>query len=207
MKKTGEERFIKEDSETDLKLLEFWQWSQSDLLNNSLRGIIAEFIVAKAINATNQYRVEWDAFDLIAPNGLKVEVKSAAYLQSWKQEKNSSIQFSIRSAKGWDANTNTSATESIRSADVYVFCLLKEQNRSLVNPLNLDQWEFFIVSTEQINREKGLQKTIGINSLLKMGQLLQDMTVLLQLLSVLWIIEVTRSSLNKRVCPRNRTVL
>lgn len=169
MKKTGEERFIKENSETDLKLLEFWQWSQSDLLNNSLRGTIAEFIVAKAINATNQFRVEWDAFDLVTPDGLKVEVKSAAYLQSWKQEKNSSIQFSIRSAKGWDASTNTSATESGRSADVYVFSLLKEQNRSLVNPLNLDQWEFFIVATEQINREKGLQKTIGINSLLKMG--------------------------------------
>lgn len=169
MKKTGEEKFIKQNTEMDIRLLEFWQWSQSDLLNNALRGTIAEFIVAKAVNATNQVRVEWDAFDLVTSEGLKIEVKSSAYLQSWKQERDSSIQFSIRSAKGWDATTNISATESIRSADVYVFCLLKEKNRRLVNPLNIDQWEFFIISTEQINREKGKQKTIGINSLLKMS--------------------------------------
>src|SRR5690606_30413767 len=153
----------------DMRLLEFWQWSQSDLLNNALRGTIAEFIVAKAVNATNEIRVEWDAFDLTTPEGLKIEVKSAAYLQSWKQERDSSIQFSIRSAKGWDAATNISATESSRNADVYVFCLLKEKDRSLVNPLNLNQWDFFILATEQINREKGTQKTIGINSLLKMN--------------------------------------
>lgn len=169
MKKTGEEKFIKQNAEMSMRLLEFWQWSQSDLLNNALRGTIAEFIVAKAVNATNAVRVEWDAFDLITPEGLKIEVKSSAYLQSWKQDRDSTISFSIRSATGWDAATNISSTKSIRSADVYVFCLLKEKDRSLVNPLNLDQWQFFILSTEQLNREKGTQKTIGINSLLKMN--------------------------------------
>lgn len=39
----------------------------------------------------------------------------------------------------------------------------------MVNPLNLDQWDFFILATEQINQEKGMQKMIGINSLLKMN--------------------------------------
>lgn len=169
MKKTGEEKFIKQNTEIDMRLLEFWQWSQSDLLNNALRGTIAEFIVAKAVNATNEIRLEWDAFDLITPEGIKIEVKSSAYLQSWKQDRDSTISFSIRTAKGWDASTNISATESNRNADVYVFCLLKEKNRNLVNPLNLDQWQFFVLSTEQINCEKGKQKTIGINSLLKMN--------------------------------------
>lgn len=91
MKKTGQENFTKQDIETDIHLLEFWQWSQSNLLNNTLRGTIAEFIVAKAVNATNTIRVEWDAYDLITPEGLKIEVKSAAYLQSWQQERDSSI--------------------------------------------------------------------------------------------------------------------
>lgn len=169
MKKTGEEKFIKQNTEIDMRLLDFWQWSQSDLLNNALRGTIAEFIVAKAVNATNEIRLEWDAFDLITPKGIKIEVKSSAYLQSWKQDRDSAISFSIRPAKGWDAATNISAIERRRNAEVYVFCLLKEKNRSLVNPLNLDQWIFFILTTEQINREKGMQKTIGINSLLKMN--------------------------------------
>ncbi|MCI2254219.1 hypothetical protein L2D08_07570 [Domibacillus sp. PGB-M46] len=168
MKKTGEERFLLRNTETDMRLLEFWQWNQSDLLSNALRGTLAEFIVAKAVTATNKMRIEWDAFDLVTPAGIKIEVKSAAYLQSWQQAKNSTISFGIAPAKGWEASTNTYAAEIKRSADVYVFCLLNEKDRSVVNPLNLDQWEFFVLSTEQINQEKGNQKTIGLNSLLKM---------------------------------------
>lgn len=173
MRKTGEERFIFHNDETDIRLLEYWQWNQSDLLNNALRGTIAEFIVAKAVHATNEFRVEWDAYDLLTPSGIKIEVKSAAYLQSWHQEKLSTIQYSIRPSLGWEASTNTNGTEVKRNADVYVFCLLNEQIRSVVNPLNLDQWEFLILGTEQINREKGMQKMIGLNGLLKMKPIMR----------------------------------
>lgn len=168
MKKTGEERFILQNTETDIRLLDFWKWNQSDILNNSLRGILAEFIVSKAVNAINETRVEWDAYDLLTADGIKIEVKSAAYLQSWQQSKNSIIQYNIRPTLTWEASTNTYATEIKRTADVYVFCLLNEQDRQLVNPLDLDQWEFFVLATEQINREKGSQKTIGLNGILKM---------------------------------------
>ena len=154
--------------------MEFWQWNQSDLLNNALRGTIAEFIVGKALDAVKEVRLEWDAYDLITEDGIKVEVKSAAYLQSWKQAKNSTIQFSIRPALAWEASTNTYATEVKRSADIYVFCLLKEQDRRVVDPLNLDQWEFYVLATEQINREKGKQKSIGLNGLLRMQPIVTD---------------------------------
>lgn len=65
MKKTGEESFISANNDIGIKLLEFWQWNQSDLLNNALRGTIAEFIVGKALEAVEGVRMEWDAFDLI----------------------------------------------------------------------------------------------------------------------------------------------
>ncbi|WP_186725650.1 hypothetical protein [Planomicrobium sp. CPCC 101110] len=172
MKKTGEESFISKTGDLDIKLLDFWQWNQSDLLNNALRGTLAEFIVGKALDAVTGIRTEWDAFDLVTAEGINVEVKSAAYLQSWQQMKPSTIQFSIRPALAWEASTNTYATEMKRSADVYVFCLLKEQDRSVVNPLNLDQWEFYVLATEQINREKGSQKSIGLNALLRMNPII-----------------------------------
>ena len=176
LKKTGEEPFIINNADAGIKLLDFWQWNQSDLLNNALRGKIAEFIVGKALNAVEGVRLEWDAFDLITAEGIKVEVKSAAYLQSWKQSRNSVIQFSIRPALAWEASTNTYATEVKRNADVYVFCLLKELDRSAVNPLDLNQWKFFVLPTEQINLEKGKQKMIGLNSLLKMNPAITDFT-------------------------------
>lgn len=171
MKKTGEEPFISAKGDSEFKLLEFWQWNQSDLLNNALRGTVAEFIVGKALGAVDGVRLEWDAYDLVTADGIKVEVKSAAYVQSWAQTKHSAIQFSIRPAMSWEASTNTYATEMGRSADVYVFCLLKEQDRTLVNPLNLEQWEFYVLATGQINREKGSQKSIG---LLKMQPIVTD---------------------------------
>lgn len=168
MKKIGKEPFLLKGNEINLELLDFWRWNQSDLLSNALRGKIAEFIVAKAVNAINEVRIEWDMYDLVTEYGIKIEVKSAAYVQSWQQEGNSKISFGIAPALGWTASTNTYGTEVKRNADVYVFCLLSEQDRKVINPLDLDQWEFFVLSTRQLDHEKGDQKSIGLNSLLKM---------------------------------------
>lgn len=48
-RKTGQEKFIAAGSPLNLKLLDFWQWSQADLLSNATRGVLAEFIVAAAL--------------------------------------------------------------------------------------------------------------------------------------------------------------
>jgi hypothetical protein len=62
-------------------LADHWGWSRSDLLDNYERGALAEFIVATAIGvSTNGARENWAAWDLTTPSGLRVEVKSAAYL-------------------------------------------------------------------------------------------------------------------------------
>ena len=47
------------------------------------RGCLAEFIVASALRLGDGVRDEWGAFDLLTKSGAKIEVKSAAYLQSW----------------------------------------------------------------------------------------------------------------------------
>ena len=79
----------------DFHLSDFWSWNQSDLIENRTRGILAEFIVKKALNIDSERRVEWDNFDLITNTGKKLEVKSAAYIQSWEQSKFSDIKFGI----------------------------------------------------------------------------------------------------------------
>jgi hypothetical protein len=65
----------------DFDLLSFWQWSASDLLSNATRGTVAEYLVARALDADPEgIRDEWAAYDLKTKDGVKVEVKSAAYL-------------------------------------------------------------------------------------------------------------------------------
>jgi hypothetical protein len=49
-----------------------------------MRGVLAEYIVALAmgIDTEEGVRREWDAYGLVLGDGTKVEVKSAAYIQS-----------------------------------------------------------------------------------------------------------------------------
>ncbi|WP_228459572.1 hypothetical protein [Priestia megaterium] len=61
---------------------DFWSWGFSDVLMNSLRGIFSEFLVGSALEVIQKPRNEWDTHDLVYKN-KKIEVKSAAYIQSW----------------------------------------------------------------------------------------------------------------------------
>lgn len=147
--KTGSERLIYDDKILDFSLLDFWRWSVSDILSNATRGRFAEFIVATAAKIDiKNVRDEWGAFDLITPNGIKIEVKSAAYIQSWFQRVLSTISFSTKAALYWDSETNKQSKIAQRSADVYIFCLLHHENKPTCNPLDLNHWEFYVVSTE-----------------------------------------------------------
>jgi len=91
-----------------------------------------------------------------------VEVKSAAYVQAWHQEKPSSIVFSIRPTRGWDATTGQYDTEQKRQADVYVFCLLAHTDQATLNPLDLGQWEFYIVPIAWLNKRLPSQKSVPL---------------------------------------------
>ena len=77
-RKTGEERFHLSGQPTGPVLLDFWRWSVSDLVSNATRGRLAEYIVASALGLATGVRSEWDAFDLLTPAGLRIEVKSSA---------------------------------------------------------------------------------------------------------------------------------
>lgn len=167
-RKTGDERFKLAGQPLDLSLVQFWQWSCSDIVGNALRGVLAEFIVASALGVNTGARVEWDAYDIRTKSGIKVEVKSASYIQSWAQSKLSPIRFNIRPSCGWEAATNYYNEILQRQADVYVFCILKTKDQDKIDPLDLDQWDFLVLATRVLNGEVTGQKTISLSSLLKL---------------------------------------
>jgi hypothetical protein len=167
---TGDEPFMHQDKSIEANLLGFWRWAYSDLVSNATRGVLAEYIVGLALSCVDGCaRVEWDTCDLRTPQGDSVEVKSAAYVQTWHQRELSKISFDITPTNGWDAATNTVSAERKRQANVYVFCLLKHMNKATVCPLNLDQWDFYVLSTNRLNNLVGEQKTITLASLLKLS--------------------------------------
>jgi hypothetical protein len=149
-------------------ILDFWKWRMSDVLNNTDRGAFAEFIVATSIGLEDRITDGWHEFDLIGNNGkIKIEVKSASYIQAWKQSKLSTIRFSIRKTRQWFPETNT-YSEPERHSDLYVFCLLKHVDKKTINPLKLEQWEFYVVKTAVLDEKYGNQISISLSDLQKL---------------------------------------
>ena len=164
-KKTGREPFYSGGAMRDFDVLDYWRWATSDLVSNASRGILAEYIVAKAVGvSTTGVRDEWAAYDLETPDGIKLEVKSSAYVQSWWQRDFSSISFKIKKTRSWNDETGYSG-EPTRKADLYVFALLAHKEHHTIDPLDLDQWQFYVLPTAQLEERKGSQSSISLSAL------------------------------------------
>lgn len=124
---------------------DFWSWGFSDLRQNVNRGILAEFLVAKAVGAGAEVRHAWDDFDVLAPDGTRIEVKSAGYLQSWSQKQLSRISFSGLRAREWDEETGQRSGEETFKADVYVFALQTTRDPDRYDMTDLDSWRFHVL--------------------------------------------------------------
>ncbi len=166
-KLSGQEKFQGSNSESIGFVHDFWSWAFSDLNSNVIRGAIAEYIVAAAMGVqSNSIRNTWAPVDLQVSN-IKIEVKASGYVQSWYQKSLSKPSFGYPATRPWDESTNTLGPQKVRSADVYVFCLLTTTSRELVDPLNLDQWDFFVVATKTLNERERSQTSITLASLEK----------------------------------------
>ena len=169
--KTGKDRLTFQGRKLEYNLLDFWRWSVSDILSNATRGRFAEFIVGTSIGLNPEnIRDEWGAYDLTSEDGIKIEIKSAAYIQSWNQKKYSLVSFSIRPSKYWDAETNIQQGYPKRHADIYVFCLLKHKDKSTVDPLKMEQWEFYVLPTFTLDNYERSQSSITLTSLRKLTE-------------------------------------
>lgn len=129
---------------TDSRVRDFWSWTLSDLRANTVRSLLAEFLVAQAVNADSRPRVEWDAYDVLTPDGYKLEVKSGAYLQAWNQAKLSTITFTGLRGRTWSPEAGY-APEGTYNADAYVFAVLTTTEHSTYDALDLQQWAFWVM--------------------------------------------------------------
>lgn len=149
----------------DATVLDFWRFAMSDLKTNNVRGYLAEFLVARAVGATGP-RVEWDSFDVLSPEGIRIEVKSSAYVQSWAQRRPSQITFSGLRGQRWTPQGGYSA-ESTYNADVYVFAIHTAKSHDAYDPLDVSQWQFHVVTAETIATTN--QRSIGVASLQRLA--------------------------------------
>ncbi len=135
-------------------------------MDNTARGTLAEFLVAAALGLLDTPRLEWDSYDLQTRSCVTIEVKSAAYIQSWKQDSESVIEFRINRRKKFDPDTGKEVVGPKRRwADLYVFCVLEG-----AEPLNVDRWRFYVLRTAVLDEKCPEQKTIRLRPLLEKFQ-------------------------------------
>ena len=126
---------MKEAKMQDIDLNTFYRWNSEDLMLNQTRGFFAEYLLDRALRINSRCRKGWEGYD-VDYNGTKIEVKSAAYWQTWKQEKPSTIQYDIHQ----------------RVSDLFVLCLLHGRT-----PTDLTAWDFWVIPTTELPNQ---QKTI-----------------------------------------------
>ena len=165
---SGRERFCSAGEPLETEMSDFWKWAFSNVASNATRGTLAEFIVAVALGLDREgMREDWQPYDLMTSEGIRIEVKSSSYLQSWEQKGLSKPQFSC-GRKNLDTPIEQDGMR-IRRADVYVFALVSEIDKGRLNMLDLDQWKFFVISVHDLDAALGNQKTISLNALKRMN--------------------------------------
>ncbi len=154
-KLTGDEQF-KNTAGKSFSVIEFWQYGFSNLNSNVLRGALAEFLVENSLKnkVDIEVRNPWGDYDVLMSDGRKIEVKCCSYIQDWDQKKLSSIIWSGLKAKTlyWSSAVNESseAGPAEYKSDIYVLALLKHQDPSTLNILDMDQWCFYVLSKDKL---------------------------------------------------------
>ena len=148
---------------------DFWQWALSDLLQNTTRGILAEYIVAVLLGVDDKPRSPWKAYDLILPDGRTVEVKTMSRLQAWVQKRLSTPRVVIQPTRKWDPETGIMGKKPSFNASLYVLCYFNADNYNVADPLDLAQWEFFIFSKENIKKLLKERKSVSLKYLRTLG--------------------------------------
>lgn len=166
---TGKEKFEFDGKELDYDFIDFWKFHYSNIYD--IQGRIAEFIVAKALDIhesqNDQYWTLWD----LTYKGLRIEVKETSYYHSFNKEGKVSQQRSFRITKSngsYDPQISGNS-DYCRQNDVYVFCLNTGYTKDESYPLDLNNWEFYIVPTAVINEKCGDNKTISLGRIKKLG--------------------------------------
>ena len=175
---TGNEEFTLHGKNAGITVMDFWRWAFSDLIDNTQRGIMAEFLVYSSLKSElpsrTQMRTNWFPFDVTSPSGRRIEVKSAAYIQAWTPENLfAQIRFNIGKKLAWDNATATSATVAKRNCDLYIFCLFTAKTKD-ISLLDLNYWDFYVLPTSVLDQKIPDQKSISLSSLLKLEPVKTD---------------------------------
>lgn len=160
---------------------DFWAWSMSRIIADGPRGDLAEFIVNTALGMDMTIpKCGWGECDIVYPfmgKAVRIEVKCSTVLQAWERPTPPKPVFSIAKTLNCDVEEYEAGYRFVgrngepprRRSEIYVFCLFANSDRGTADPMDLDQWRFYIVPTKTIDDQLGDQRKISIQGLERIG--------------------------------------
>jgi len=133
-------------------------------MQNTTRGILAEYIVAALLGIDNKVRNPWFPFDLQVTDGRTIEIKTMPLLQAWKQKQLSTPRVVLAPTRKWEPKTGEMEKESTFNADIYIISYFKSRDHKNANPLDLSQWEFFVFTKKQVIELLNGRKSISLGT-------------------------------------------
>lgn len=172
----GDEKLINDGEYLPYSMLNFWQWSLSNIRFGMTRGTFADFIVKCALDRGGvptraDIGTGFEPYDLEGPiiqstgKVSRIEVKSSAFLNSETGKYSDRASFSIAPARVPFEGDIKKDSPQQRNNDLYVMSLYTATDNRR-NILDLSWWEFFVLPTYRIESDKRLckQKTISLKS-------------------------------------------
>nr|WP_309504129.1 hypothetical protein [uncultured Roseovarius sp.] len=144
------------------------------VMQNNLRGLWVELMVLELLGSGWKHvGKDWAAWDLERIDGLRVEIKQSARLQSWGPSIGSP-RFSIATAKGHypDGKTYVPNISGKRLANLYIFAWHDGEDQRLAS-----EWQFYVVDAKELPKS---QKSIGLEALKKLTEPVKSQDLLRQ---------------------------
>ena len=165
---TGDESF----TDIDATVRDFWAYALSNLKENAARGYLAEFLVARAVGAEGP-RIEWDAYDVLAPDGTTIEVKTSGHAQTWERRGPVVLKFGglpggregTKVKRSWSAATGGMIDAFI--ADVYVFYIQTTTADRPYDGLDIGAWDFYVLPGRVVAGTG--QKSMVLSTVIRLG--------------------------------------
>jgi hypothetical protein len=156
----GSEHFRSGGTWLDLTLLDFWRWSESDLLAAPTRARLVEFVVAALLGVRTPKPRSDRSPDLLTADGTAVRVKSASAVTVEGRRDPGKVHFS---PLPWRApRRGPSVPATVPRSRAHVFVVIGNAEPADVNPLDLDQWRFYVPSTARLEEKMKRQRALSL---------------------------------------------
>jgi len=147
-------------------LADFWTWAFSDLAGDRTLDTLSEFVVGLALE--NLERARSSCAPPITYLGKRIEIRAARWNGSLDEWSLNNIRFDIspefaREKKGRDMGSWR------RQAECYVFCLFAHIGSNQGGPLNVENWEFYVVERESLDEHLGPKRRVKLLEICRMS--------------------------------------